>query len=544
MSSLQQSAFYLLGATTRDDRRRILSLADEKSLEIDPAAFQKARSDLIHPRTRLGAEIAWLPGVSPNRAAQLVDLALHNPKSIRAERGLPLLAQANLLAEAFERMDGHNAPGDVSAFMGEMAQVEAELAADDVARQINEDRAVAGFPEARLEHVEAELAERRRYFRSAIKESLNRMAPAKLVEAMTLAIDGATAGGERHAPALIDELVDSYEVEAQGFLQAEADNVGKLIGAARAVASRGEGAVSPIVDKLAAVVRNWDRVAQPIQLSAKARGLDHDPSTEIAYVVRSLAVDLFNEQGMLTVADRITALLREVFAELPEVSERVETDARALKEIATGRERSEEQSRQWARRLTYSVDLGTILKSVLAISPQGVWWKNRHYPLESVTHIRWGGAQNVVNGIPAGTTYTVAFGDTRSEAVAEFSSEQVFGSFVERLWRGVGVRLLVELLEALRAGQRVGFGDAVVHDNGVVLTRRRLFGASERIPCAWPQLHVWSSGGSFYVGAKDDKKLYVQLSYIDSPNAHVLEHAIRTFFRSPARRLSDLLGED
>jgi hypothetical protein len=44
-----------LGVTTRDDRRRIVELAEEKSLELDHEVCQKARSDLTNPRTRLSA---------------------------------------------------------------------------------------------------------------------------------------------------------------------------------------------------------------------------------------------------------------------------------------------------------------------------------------------------------------------------------------------------------------------------------------------------------------------------------------------------------
>jgi hypothetical protein len=62
-----------LGVTTRDNRRRIVELAEEKSLELDHDVCQKARSDLTNPRTRLSVEIAWLPGVSPRKAIQLVE---------------------------------------------------------------------------------------------------------------------------------------------------------------------------------------------------------------------------------------------------------------------------------------------------------------------------------------------------------------------------------------------------------------------------------------------------------------------------------------
>jgi hypothetical protein len=102
-----------LGVTTRDDRRRIVELAEEKSLELDHEVCQKARSDLTNPRNRLSVELAWLPGVSPRKASQLVDHLRHNPMAIREESGLPTLAHLNLLAAAFESVDGKHDPDDL-----------------------------------------------------------------------------------------------------------------------------------------------------------------------------------------------------------------------------------------------------------------------------------------------------------------------------------------------------------------------------------------------------------------------------------------------
>jgi hypothetical protein len=105
-TALHQSAFSVLGVTTRDNRKRIVELAEEKSLELDHDVCQKARSDLTNPRTRLSAEIAWLPGVSPRKASQLVENLANDPMAIRKESGLPTLAHLNLLAAAFEAVDG------------------------------------------------------------------------------------------------------------------------------------------------------------------------------------------------------------------------------------------------------------------------------------------------------------------------------------------------------------------------------------------------------------------------------------------------------
>jgi len=542
-SQLQKNPFALLGVTTRDDRRRIVEQAEDKSLELDHDACQKARSDLTSPRMRLSAEMSWLPGVSPRKAEQFVTTLHSDPMSLREESGLPTLAHLNLLAAAFEAVDGSDSADDVAEFIQEMAHLVDDLSAEQVLRDINEDRSVSGFPEVKgIEQVEAELSERKRYYRNAIKDALNRLPPASLVDAMTTAVDQITCGGEDHAPELIDDLVDSYAVETQGFLQKEAESVEKLIQAARDSAKSGESVVKPIVDKLEAVARNWDKVAQPIQLSAKARGIDHEPSHEIAYFVRSLAIDLFNEHDMLTQSQRLTGLIQELFAELPEVVEQVEQDSEALADIFQNRKMNEAQKNEWARDITYQAEVGMMFKDILSISPDGLAWKNKRFPLDVVTRVRWGAVRHSVNGIPSGTTYTLAFGDNRSEAVVELKKESTYSTFLEKLWKAVVIRLLTELFETLQAGNEVRFGEATLRDDGVTLIKHKFLGANEKVRCSWGQVHVWSADGSFYIGAKDDKKTYVDLSYIHAANTHVLEQAIRMAFKKPGMRcLSDLL---
>ena len=542
-TALHQTPFAILNVTTRDDRRRIVELAEEKSLELDHAVCQKARSDLTNPRTRLSAEIAWLPGVSPRKASQLVEGLLHDAMAVREESGLPTLAHLNLLAAAFEAVDsGHDAE-DLASFIQEVAYLVDEIDPEDVLRDINEDRAVSGFPEVRaLDQIEAELAERKRYYRSAIKDALDRLPPTTLVQVMTDTVEGVTLGGEDHAPELIDDLVDSYEVETQGFLQKEAENVHKLIKAARNSANSGEAAVKPYVDKLDAVARNWDKVAQPIQLSAKARGIDHEASRDLAYEIRSLAIDLFNTHDMLTQSQRLTGLLQELFAELPEVSERVEQDADALADIFHERKQAVARRDEWAREITYRAEIGVMFKDTLSISPDGISWKGQSFSLDSITRVRWGGVRHSVNGVPTGTTYTIAFGDKRSEAVVELKKEDIYSKFIDKLWRAVCVRLLGEMLEALKDGRDLYFGDALLHDDGITLVKHKFLGANERVRCTWGQVQIWNADGSFCIGSKDDKKTNVGISYIHVANTHILEQLIRMAFKKPGlRRLSELL---
>jgi hypothetical protein len=58
------------------------------------------------------------------------------------------------------------------------------------------------------------------------------------------------------------------------------------------------------------VAKSWVRVAEPIQLSLKSRALDDERSQRIAYPIRNLGLELFNDHSMRDEAKRITDLLQ------------------------------------------------------------------------------------------------------------------------------------------------------------------------------------------------------------------------------------------
>lgn len=334
-TSLHANPFCVLGVTTRDDRRKIVEMAEDRALHLDHDTCQKARSDLTNPKSRLSAEMAWMPGVAPRVVERLVSNLAGNPFSVRSEEGLPELAKANLMAAFFEWITDDEDAESIAEFIRDFAWVVDAIDANEVLRDVNEDRAISGFPEIKgVEAVEEELTERRKAYRLALKVFLDSMVPTKLVEIMTNAVSISTDDGEEQGPTLIDELVDTYELETQGFLQKEAENIAKLVASARIAAQNGEQSVAQVIDKLEKVARNWDRVAQPIQLSAKSRGIQHRPSREIAYDLRNLGIDLNNEHDMLEQTRRLVRLLQELFAELPEVAERLGEDATQLEDLA------------------------------------------------------------------------------------------------------------------------------------------------------------------------------------------------------------------
>lgn len=546
---LLQNPFHILNANSRDNRRRIMELADERSLLLDSSDCMEARSDLTSPRKRLSAEVAWLPGIGPKRVGEVLSLLESSPADLLAADKLSSIARANLLAAGLARLPDYNTD-DVAKWILGISWAFEDVDPKELSVIINEERVVSGFPEV-SDHsaIEAEIQERRRHYRQVIKSALDNLSPKELVEAVTVAVESATDDGEEHGPILIADLIDSYEVEAQGFLDKEERNIRTLVEKLRAAvdAERPDSAMAPVVNQLIQVVKNWDTVAQPIQVSAKSRGLDHDASRCVAGLVRDLAIHMFNEHDKLDFSQQLMDMLQEAFAEVGAVAERAAEDADALGEIAEQRVRliedAKNKAEEWQREITYEAGIGAIFKDKLRISPEGIEWKGRRWDLDSILRVRWGGTRHSVNGIPSETIYSIFFGNDSNYASIELKKEVIYRNFIDRLWRAVGVRLLMEYLEGLRDGKKFRFGSAIMSDYGMELERKKLFGSNERIFCRWGELEIWNEAGVFCIGKKGDKKLIVAFSYQEEDNIHVLETAIRMFWERSDDRLSCLLGK-
>lgn len=543
LTTLHKSPFFVIGASIRDDRRSIIELADEKSLTHDSVECAKARSDLTTPRNRLLMEMGWLPGLSPNSAKVLVSHLQNHVDMIKRSTAAPALAKANLIAAACEILDPEMSAETWCDWIVEFANTVEMIDPEDVLRDINEDRIVSGFPEIRsLDQIESELHDRKRYYAEVLKSTLDRFSSMRLVSVVTNVVEHTTASGEEHAPQLIHELVDRYQTEAERFLIPEAENIEKLIETIRSSAKQGQAAIRPMVEKLDQLARKWDSIAQPIQLSMKAQGLDHELSHQIAWSMRSLAIDLFNKHDMLDVAKRLNATLQELFAELPAVVERLEEDSDALADIQKKREKSKADKERWEREITYSAEIGLVFKDQLGISPRGVSWKGTTISLDDVTRVRWGAVSKSVNGIPSGTFYTMAVGDRHRELVAETIKKDIFDSFTDRLWKAVCVRLIDDQLNHLKNGNRLTFGNTTIDDEGVFLKKSGFFSGDPRY-YKWSDVRQFSSNGSLYIVNKADEKVFAALSYLEIANTHILEPILRLSFKKWRGRLSGLLED-
>ncbi len=529
--SLYNNSFYVLGATTRDNKARIIELAEEKSLIHNDETCQNARAEIINPRSRLAVEISWFPGISPRKIAQTLIMIEQQPLSIRDEDSLPILAHLNFMAFAFTLLNNNTTLETVSDYIQQICYLFEELDSTDILRDINEDRHVSGFPEmTSVDLIDEELTARKKFYRTVIKDYLDTIKPDEIIKLITIIVDQTTNCGEIPAPSLVDEILSMYEVETTSILEKEYDKAANLIQAILERAPEGENSIITQIDVLEQIIRNWDRIAQPLQVNNKARGVDHIPSLRLAYSLRSLGVDLFNDYNYTKISERLLSLTKELFSELPEISTKSDEDEMAMKDILSQREQRQKNNEEWENEIRYEANIGALFKSKLSISANGASWGNKHFPLDNITRTYWGAVKHSVNGIPTGTTYHIIFGDNHSIANVETKRFEVYENFTERLWKAVGLRLTFEILDLLKNGQPVSFGDAIIRDDALALQKHSFF-KKETVMCSWKEVHIWNASGHFCIGSQADKNTYSQLSYINTPNTHVLENLIRYAFK-------------
>jgi len=356
-----QNPFYILNATPQDNRRRIMELADSRSLVHDPDVCREAAATLTHPRRRLSAEMAWMLGVLPKHVNSVL---WYLESSVRNLIGTDKLAQfrnclgiskmtpiasANLLAAGLSRLPDY--PSDVVAsWIVEISATSKEVNLEQVRAVINVERKVSDFPTVDLSNIEVEIQNLWEYYRQVMTSALNHLSPKERAGVITKVVEAVT-DDEKHLPRLIDRLVDWYELDAQESLEEHERKIEELDEKLRSEADDEgpDSALATIVDQLIQKVKIWDVIAQPIQVSKKSQGLPHDASSRVARRVRELAVHLFNEFDKLNFSQKLTNMLREVFAEVAEVAELLEEDARTLAEVANNRARLNEGLEQYEK---------------------------------------------------------------------------------------------------------------------------------------------------------------------------------------------------
>ncbi|MDE0400745.1 MAG: Hsp70 family protein, partial [Candidatus Poribacteria bacterium] len=389
---LLRNPFYILKATQRDDRNKIIELAEKQSLLSDADKCIEARAELTMPRKRVSAEVAWLPGVNPERVYDILLLlessvgnrlasdnttsiapvdslttvllrAPYTEKSTIADevletlklskedftevseflgiRTLTPIARANLLAARLLRLPDYT-PDGVAEWIRTLVQTFENINLSEVQAILNVEREVSSFPAImELSDITSEIQNCRRYYQQVIKFALDNIYSAKArVKVVMTIVEFETDSDTNRWPILVEDTVDAYGDSAAAFLETEEKNIEALEKKIRIAADEetSDPFFHSIVDELLQTIEDWYMMVQPIQLSKNRQGLRHKASHDVADRVRLLAIYLFNEYNELDISQEILNMLKDVFIGIPEIAERVTADLEALNRIAEQRE--------------------------------------------------------------------------------------------------------------------------------------------------------------------------------------------------------------
>lgn len=301
--SLFANPFAQLGATARSKPAELAELANRIG---SPAAATALRT-LSVPRTRLGAEVAFLPGAAD--ATSTILAALHSGAS--SAEPLPPGAAANLLA--------HLCAAGLTDEAGQAALVAAQLAPGDatLADAIEGDRAAAGLPALQAAMLPAEQDQLADQHAAALVASCRAYPdPAARLAALVRGAGGGppasfmrrtAAAWARQSAAELVRLEEAASAASRTALQHPA---------AAATA------------RLVAAIDAWAALSLPQRLSDARAGLDHSPTLRAIRPWRDAGVRLA-EAGQPDLALPLAQALAQRFADLPGEGPRLAEEARA-----------------------------------------------------------------------------------------------------------------------------------------------------------------------------------------------------------------------
>lgn len=321
---LKKNPFYILDADPVDNRRTIINKADEASFMIDQELAAEAQNILLTPAKRIIAEIEWFLFTSQDAVKKLKKNIEENSCIVTTD-----LVSIDLVNALLFNISVSNI-FDIYEFGFQIAQIDEAFGNTNenaIYTRINELREKAGFSLCERNDVRNELRKKRELIKRIIAEKLGEINRDDLVEFATIIAEKYIAEPNYSNGAVIDDVIDSYEVE----MQATIDEMTEIINCSiRDILQAKKAFIPQKIEELITSVRKWDAIVQPLQLVSSDSGIPHEVSVSVGTEIRSLCIKLHNELGMTKEALLLTKTMEEVFSEIPILAERFEDDSNEL----------------------------------------------------------------------------------------------------------------------------------------------------------------------------------------------------------------------
>lgn len=208
--NLRDNAFYILGASPQDNRKRIASLYDEKCLLTQDDRCTEAQRFLLTPNKRLIEEMGWLPGISSSD----IDII---SKYIQHDEIIPLLGNNIIAYINISKWNyQHRTSYDLKQLENDIVHMDtvfSEMKVNQVKELINSDRKIARFP---LIESDVVIQQAIRSFRNALKttilEVLKELDGKSYIQLIKTLCEQYVIASEYKHGAVIDDIIADYEI--------------------------------------------------------------------------------------------------------------------------------------------------------------------------------------------------------------------------------------------------------------------------------------------------------------------------------------------
>ena len=529
-----ENPFCILGVSARDNRKRIAEAAEEKSFLNDAKSVSEARSILTNPGRRLAAEIRWFPGMNDIKIREITEFfrrikAGQNPGRINPS-GFGNLTLLNFAVYMFSLRKFRNVSEFAESIFA-MCRCFDTVNAERICTEINIDRRAAGFSEADKNDTERELNDYRADILKVIDGRMAALPREKYFELTEkFAAEYSREGGKYYGSFLLADLISLYELKISTRLEELTAGV---------INADSDSSVSLYFSRIPMLVKEWKRLIRPMMMAAKSLGVENDgiqhQCEEIFDAVRSTAQKLNNQQQKTKEALVLIYFLRESLSDVSAwISEILNDDVRQLEAI-------ERQKNEYESSVYYETNFGRMSEHKLIISAWGISWDGVKVPLEEIYGLAWDRRRSI-NG---GRILTKLVIETAPFTLVLSPEGRQYDDVIHYLWETAAGTISERILNLLRSGETLPFGNILIKDDGFRLNQDGLFSTNYlHQKFTWSDsFKIYSDNGMFFI--KSGNCLGAS-SYIGDMNTHILEAMLQKFLRNPPskrKRLSSLLNE-
>ncbi len=285
---------------------------------------------LLTPKTRLDAELGWLPLMAPAAAKEV------GRKLAAGETGSgdELLGKLGGLDEAnvAAHLCAYEKSRSFWIYPTFLISAYEEFDEQSLAEALAQNRQVSGFQKIDKSMLSSALSDlRKRHARAALNVIKRNADPGdQMLLLMSEYVPMATNGHQptkssRNVDLLIEAIAQEYDAWSEAGLRKISDEIDQL-----AAKLRSTPAASGIVEDITSALKRWDKISQPMQVLEQAKGHDEPRSRKIYEELRGLCLWLANDKKSYEPALGISRALQDTFPELPSVSVALSDDVETL----------------------------------------------------------------------------------------------------------------------------------------------------------------------------------------------------------------------